>query len=334
MSNFLVDVTKCVEFYLYRSASLGEDLLELHRKQIMQNTSNLKYGNDYGGAGVATSHQIPNTIIRGSSAGSYVGPTGTGSGSSSQESDPSINVNHHSSSAQGQSTFANSRWNNLSSPALNNYGQYVNMEQQNLNSGGVYDLNESFHQHQTTSQHQNVFLQPTAGSSKPGPLNPPPHQATTLHPPISGSNIMWNTSNHGTSPNHANTEVNQTIYTTLNANGSSVLQPSNATQQNLFYMAVPVNNASPNHHAAPVLQPVQMMQLPNGQQTFVIAHSTPQGMSVSQSMPNLQIHSYAPQMMHTYLPQQQNVGGNGGRKGKDHNGRRGNNNMKSRPSKV
>merc|ERR1719329_1304616 len=71
----------------------GEDLLELHRQQIMQNT------NKHGTNGSKPRHQTQH------------------SGAPSPEADGRDKV-----TAAHMASFANSRWNNLSSPSLQYYG--------------------------------------------------------------------------------------------------------------------------------------------------------------------------------------------------------------------
>ena len=157
------------------SSSLGEDLLQMHRQQILQNSGasvlqqqHQQQQQQRGGQ----AHNVNVNIIRPSS--SYVSLTGTSSsnsgspalGSSSQQG--TINVNggnsNNNAAAPGSSVgIANSRW-HMSSPALHNYGQYVSVEDNNNNNnnssstggsntpssiggGGLEDAQQQ-HQHQ------------------------------------------------------------------------------------------------------------------------------------------------------------------------------------------
>lgn len=295
----------------------AENLLELHRKQILQNTGG---GNGYNYQNGSSQHSNATT------------PDATNtSASSSAAADANLQ----------QQSFANSRWSNMSSPALQYYGQHNNTGANGNNNAsndgnniasaifaaapGSHGVQNPYvpiangstsaagmnHAHLNTSgsmlssdeitRHDNSIAgnangNPTVGvggAAMPAPWN---------------SNVM--TSNHPLQQQQPAVMANPDVYTT---NQQAATVPNAG---GVFYMAVPSTSHN-NNPATLQLQPVQMMQLPNGQQTLVFAPHAQTSIPNSHSMPNLQMMTpngnansgYRVPVMHSQTqPQRRNTG--------------------------
>jgi len=115
-------------------------------------------------------------------------------------------------------------------------------------------------------QMQNMsFLPPQDAVTATSQLHVPPHQGgmfpISVHQPAFSSREQV----HQTNVTQASANFNQQNMVGTNTPG-------------IFYMAVPMNGAQ-------ILQPVQMVQLPNGQQTFVVPSSLPSGPMLQSQMP-------------------------------------------------
>lgn len=246
----------------------GEDLLELHRQQIMQNT------NKHGTNGSKPRHQTQH------------------SGAPSPEADGRDKV-----TAAHMASFANSRWNNLSSPSLQYYGHQQQQldisahSQQDLQGfGSAYSSNALNH-----SVGAGSWTNDSSSISDKSFINQQNQHSDLLNGSVGAlsSNILQ-TSLPTPPPQHHAPPHNMSN------------PPANTTAPGgVFYMAVPVANNGANGAAQAVqLQPVQMMQLPNGQQTLVFAPPAAQTLPNSHSMPNLQLAGAAP--IHLHQQQQLN----------------------------
>ena len=266
----------------------------MHRKQILQNTTGAGVGNLHNGF-----HSVPTQTQRSNATTPDAAST---SASSTVGPDLNGGINYQNGTNLQQQSFANSRWSNMSSPALQYYGQ------NNPGNNATSENNAAGNFAAAPGSHnlQNLYISTGNGISA-SIANGQPH-SNSNGSMISNENIVANVGNANQTvgggtpalPVHWNSNV-------ITSNHQLQQQPSSGIASTdlynpqgttppaaggVFYMAVP--SAAPNNNTTLQLQPVQMMQLPNGQQTLVFASHASTGIPNSHSMPNLQVLTTAP----------------------------------------